>query len=54
MNFGDAGYLLVKASKGFIMVDVVGNVIEKVFEVVEWAFELVFHSGDVLQSRSAV
>jgi hypothetical protein len=30
------------------MVDVVGNVIEKVFEVVERAFEVGFLSGDVL------
>ncbi len=48
LNFGDVGYLLVKAPKGFIVVDVVGNVIEKVFEVVEGAFEVGFHSGDVL------
>ncbi len=48
MNFGDVGYLLVKASKGFIMIDVVGNVIDKIFEVVAGAFEVGFHSGDVL------
>ncbi len=32
LNFGDVRYLLVETSKGFIMTDVVGNVIEKVFE----------------------
>ena len=48
LNFGDVEYLLVGTSKGFIMIDVIGNVIEKVFEVVEGAFEVGFHSGDVL------
>ena len=48
LNFGDVRYLLVETSKGFIMIDVIGNVIEKVFEVVEGAFEVGFHSGDVL------
>ena len=48
MNFCDVGHLLIEASKGFIMVDVVSNVIEKVFGVVKGAFEVGFHGGDVL------
>ena len=48
LNFGDVRYLLVETSEGLIMVDVVGNVVKKVFEVVEGAFEVGFHSGNVL------
>ena len=48
LNFCDVRYLLVETSEGLIMVDVVGNVVEKVFEVVEGAFEVGFHSDDVL------
>ncbi len=48
LNFRDVRYLLVETSKGFVMIDVVGNVIEKVFEVIEGVFEVGFHSGYVL------
>ncbi len=48
LNFVDVRYLLVEASKRFIMVDVVSNVVERVFEVVEGAFEVDFHGIDVL------
>ncbi len=48
LNFSDGRYLLVETSKGFIMIDVIGNVIEKIFEVVEGALEVGFYSGDVL------
>ena len=48
LNFSDVRYLLVETSKGFVMIDVIGNVIEKVFEVVQGSFEVSFHSGNIL------
>jgi hypothetical protein len=54
LDFGDVCHLLVETAEGFIMVDVIRYVVEKIFEVGERAFEVGFNRCDVLQCWGTV
>ena len=54
LDLGDVGDLLIEAAEGLVVIDVIRDVVHKIFEVHERALEIGFDCGDVLQGGSAV